>query len=108
MILYLQIDFNTGKIQKRKEKQGACIEYDTEKINENEYIKETMRKVIFMYENRKPKKIEYTGPRQNRKLYNKENTEEPYEYTPRAVVGIIKKNENTEKQLKVIKMLLNK
>lgn len=108
MILYLQIDFNTGKIQKRKEKQGVCVEYDTEKINKSEYIKETMRKVVFIYENRKPKKIEYTGPRQNRKLYNKENTEPAMEYTPRAVVGIIKRNENTERQMKVIKMLLNK
>lgn len=106
MILYLQIDFNTGKIQKRKEKQGVCVEYDTEKINENEYIKSVMKQAIFIYENRKPIKIEYTGPRQNRKLYQKDNTEEPYEYTPRAVVGIIKKNENAERQMKVIKMLL--
>lgn len=106
MILYLKIDFNTGKIQKRKEKSINCVEYDTEKLNESEYIKSVMRQVVFIYENRKPKKIEYTGPRQNRKLYSKENTDAPYEYTPRAVVGIIKKNENTERQMKIIKMLL--
>lgn len=106
MILYLQIDFNTGKIQKRKEKQGNCVEYDTEKINESEYIKETMRKIVFMYEKRKPKRIEYTGPRQNRKLYQKDNNDIPYEYTPRAVIRIIKRNENTRKKLERLKELL--
>lgn len=106
MILYLQIDFNTGKIQKRKEKCFNSIEYDTEKIQDTEYLRSVIKQVLFVYENKKPVKIEYTPAKTEKKVYNRDNTAPVMEYTPRAVVGIIKKNENAEKQMKIIKMLL--
>ena len=106
MILYLQIDFNTGQIQKRKEKQGVCVEYETEKINDTEYLRSVIKQVLFVYENRKPVKIEYTPAKTEKKVYHKDNTAPAMEYTPRAVVGIIKKNENTEKQMSIISLLL--
>lgn len=106
MIQFLRIDFNTGKIQKRKEKQGVCVEYDTEKINDTEYLRSVIKQVLFVYENRKPVKIEYTPAKTEKKVYHRDNTAPAMEYTPRAVVGIIKRNENTEKQMSIISLLL--
>lgn len=106
MILYIKIE-KSGKIRKEKEKSLDCVEYDTEKINESEYIKELARKIIDKYESiKKIKRIEYKPAKEFRAVYIKENTEPAYSYTSRCVVGIIKKNEKDRKQMEILKSLI--
>lgn len=105
MIQFLKIDFNTGKIQKRKEKQGVCVEYETEKINDKEYLRNILKQVILIYEKKKPIKIEF-HTRKEKSFYEKYNTEPAKEYTPRAVIGITQRNERERKVMELIKLEL--
>lgn len=106
MKIYLKIDWERKKIIKCKEKSFNSVECETEKMKDNKYLIAVLKQVIFVYENRKPTEIEYTPAKTEKKAYHRDNTAPAMEYTPRAVVGIIKRNENTEKQMRIISLLL--